>query len=82
VVTLAEHFLSCMAAALGTSSPRLDEDAERLLRAHPWNGNVRELQHVMERASILAGDADTIGAEHLYFSREFGKLAHASTCPA
>lgn len=68
VVPLAEHFLSCMAAALDIPSPRLDENAIRLLEAHPWRGNVRELQHVMERASILAGNAETIRAEHLYFS--------------
>jgi DNA-binding NtrC family response regulator len=68
VVPLAEHFLSCMAAALDIPSPRLDENAIRLLEAHPWRGNVRELQHVMERASILAGNAETISAEHLYFS--------------
>ena len=31
-------------------------------------GMSRELQHVMERASILAQDAEVIDAEHLYFS--------------
>jgi len=70
VAPLAEHFLGCMAAALSISSLRLDEGAIRLLEAHPWKGNVRELQHVMERASILVGDADTIRAEHLYFPGE------------
>jgi DNA-binding NtrC family response regulator len=35
VVPLAEHFLSCMAAALEIPSPRLDENAIRLLEAHP-----------------------------------------------
>jgi transcriptional regulator with PAS, ATPase and Fis domain len=39
-----------------------------LLESHPWRGNVRELQHVMERASILVEQADTIAAEHLYFA--------------
>jgi transcriptional regulator with PAS, ATPase and Fis domain len=39
----------------------------RVLEAHPWRGNVRELQHVMERASILVEDADTVLTEHLYF---------------
>jgi len=68
IVPLAEHFLACMAAALDAPSPRLTADAIRLLDAHPWKGNVRELQHVMERASILAGDADAIGSEHLYFA--------------
>ncbi|HXJ85908.1 MAG TPA: sigma-54 dependent transcriptional regulator [Candidatus Binatia bacterium] len=68
VVPLAEHFLSCMAAALDVPSQRLDESATQLLERHPWKGNVRELQHVMERSSILAGGDEVIRAEHLYFS--------------
>jgi DNA-binding NtrC family response regulator len=68
IVPLAEHFLVCMAAAMEMPCPRLSREAIRLLEAHAWKGNVRELQHVMERASILAEDSDTIEAEHLYFS--------------
>jgi DNA-binding NtrC family response regulator len=68
IVPLAEHFLACMAAALELPTPRLSEDAIPVLEGHPWRGNVRELQHVMERASILVEGGDTIAAEHLYFS--------------
>jgi DNA-binding NtrC family response regulator len=68
IVPLAEHFLRCMAAALEMPVPNLSEEAIRLLREHSWKGNVRELQHVMERASILAETQPSIAAEHLYFS--------------
>jgi DNA-binding NtrC family response regulator len=68
IVDLAEHFLGCMAAALGEGPPGLSPEAARVLEAHAWKGNVRELQHVMERASILLEGGDTIRAEHLYFS--------------
>jgi transcriptional regulator with GAF, ATPase, and Fis domain len=68
IAPLAEHFLACMAAALDTAAPGLSEEAIRILEAHGWRGNVRELQHVMERASILAQSATTIEAEHLYFT--------------
>lgn len=78
VVPLAEHFLSCMAAALDIAVPSLEDDAVRLLEAHPWKGNVRELQHVMERASILAENAETIRAEHLYFSHPCKPLLDAA----
>lgn len=67
IVALAEHFLACMAAALEKPSPRLSADAVCMLEAHPWRGNVRELQHVMERASILAEGSDAVDACHLYF---------------
>jgi len=78
IVPLAEHFLACMAAALDAPAPRLSPGAIRLLDAHPWGGNVRELQHVMERASILAGENDSIGPEHLYFAAS----SHATQCAA
>jgi DNA-binding NtrC family response regulator len=67
IVPLAEHFLACLAAAMSGSCPRLSADAVRILEAHPWRGNVRELQHVMERAAILVESGDTIWSEHLYF---------------
>lgn len=68
IVALAEHFLACMAAAMAMPSAHLSAEAVGILLAHPWKGNVRELQHVMERASILAGNAATVEVGHLYFS--------------
>src|SRR5712671_6892517 len=67
IIPLAEHFLACMAAAMSGACPRLSGEAVRILEAHPWKGNVRELQHVMERASILVENGDTVLSEHLYF---------------
>jgi DNA-binding NtrC family response regulator len=67
IIPLAEHFLACMATAIGGTCPRLSGEAVQILEAHPWKGNVRELQHVMERASILVENGDTLLAEHLYF---------------
>jgi transcriptional regulator with PAS, ATPase and Fis domain len=68
IVPLAEHALACMSAALAMPAPRLSAEAIRILENHTWTGNVRELQHVMERASILVESGDTITAEHIYFS--------------
>jgi DNA-binding NtrC family response regulator len=67
IIPLAEHFLACMAAAMSGPCPRLSGEAIGILEAHPWKGNVRELQHVMERASILVENGDTVLSEHLYF---------------
>jgi DNA-binding NtrC family response regulator len=67
IVPLAEHFLACMAAAMSMHCPHLSGEAVRVLEGHPWKGNVRELQHVMERASILVEKGDTVLTEHLYF---------------
>ncbi len=67
IIPLAEHFLACMATAMGSRCPLLSGEAVRILETHPWKGNVRELQHVMERASILVENGDTVLGEHLYF---------------
>lgn len=68
IAALAEHFLACVAAGMGTRAPRLHAEALRTLEASPWHGNVRELQHVMERASILVEGCDTVEPVHLCFS--------------
>jgi DNA-binding NtrC family response regulator len=83
IVPLAEHFLACMAAAMSGPCPRLSGEAVRILEAHPWKGNVRELQHVMERASILVENRDTVLGEHLYFPFQQSLLQtgpHALLC--
>ncbi len=67
IVPLAEHFLACMSAAINVPCPQLSREAARILEDHPWKGNVRELQHVIERASILSENRDTVLGEHLYF---------------
>ena len=64
IVALAKHFLEKL--SLRPPVPELTAEGERLLRAHPWAGNVRELQNVIERAIILAEDAELIGPEHMF----------------
>ncbi len=68
IVPLAQHFLAGMAAAMQMPCPGLSREAIRMLLLHPWRGNVRELQHVLERASILIENGLTVEPEHLYFS--------------
>ena len=42
----------------------LSPEAEQLLSAYPWPGNIRELKNVLERAFILC-EEETIEVEHL-----------------
>jgi DNA-binding NtrC family response regulator len=66
IIPLAEHFLASMTAATSGPSLHLSGEVVRILESHPWKGNVRELQHVMERASILVENGDTVLTEHLH----------------
>ena len=36
--------------------PGFDEESIAAMKRHPWRGNVRELENVVERAVIFAGD--------------------------
>lgn len=62
---LVDHFLERM----GREAPvkRMEEAALAALAAHPWLGNVRELEHVLERAAILAGDAPVLTSQEIDF---------------
>lgn len=64
IVPLAEMFLSRYASAYGRPVPALTPDAAQKLTAYPWPGNIRQLQHTMERTLILTDGAE-ICAAHL-----------------
>jgi len=54
LLPIAERFL----AARGLPSQRLSPAARERLLAHPWPGNVHELENALERALILAGEGE------------------------
>lgn len=50
---LASHFIRHSCRRMGLPEPRLTEGAVRTMTAYDWPGNIRELQHFIERAVIL-----------------------------
>lgn len=74
IVPLAEHFLARytddVAARLGRR-PVFSTGALEELQAHPWKGNVRELENCIQRALVL-GRGDEILAGHLGLGDEPG----------
>jgi len=58
------HFVARFAADLGQGVPTISPEAEQLLKAHAWPGNLRELANVLERAVTLA-PGDVIRAADL-----------------
>jgi DNA-binding NtrC family response regulator len=64
VILLAQHFIDRHAAAHGVAAKRLGATAEQWLRTRQWAGNIRELNHLMERVVLLVPD-HTIDADAL-----------------
>ena len=53
ILPLAERFIGKFASLYGKPLLALDEKTQKALLAYPWPGNIRELEHSMERAVIL-----------------------------
>ena len=64
VLLLAEHFVRTLAGRMGKGEVGLSRDAREALLAHPWPGNIRELQNAVERALIMS-DGGLITAAQL-----------------
>ncbi|MFY0578094.1 helix-turn-helix domain-containing protein [Cystobacter fuscus] len=45
--------------------PPLCPETERLIAAHAWPGNVREMKSALAHALALAGDGEPLAPEHL-----------------
>ena len=65
IVPLCEFFLAGLAEESGEPKKVLSQAALRILEGNEWRGNVRELQHAIERAFILAGASQVILPDHL-----------------
>lgn len=54
IVPLANHFLGVHARRYRKNIAGFDHNALQAMQEHPWQGNVRELNHVVERAILMA----------------------------
>lgn len=76
IVPLARLFLERYAAKYQKSIGGFSADAEREMTAYPWAGNIRELQHTVEKAVILS-DGDQIDPSTLLLRPAPGAQAQA-----
>src|SRR2546425_5460575 len=76
IALLVEHFVRALNLKLSTKFLGVDQEALGVLMNHPWKGNVRELEHVLESAMIL-GEGDMISLPDLpdYLLTEIGEFA-------
>jgi len=64
IIPLSRHFLKKFSIKMGKAPISLGKEVEKIFMLHKWEGNVRELQNVIERAVILC-KGNVITSEHL-----------------
>ena len=68
IILLAEFFLKKYASKYGKPNLKINQQAIERLLNYPWPGNIRELQHTIEKAVILC-ESDIIKADDLYLKQ-------------
>ena len=69
---LANHFLKHYAEKYSKNIMKISDGAMSRMNKHPWPGNIRELQHAIERAVILA-NSSVLQPEDFTFNTTSGK---------
>jgi len=84
---LIEHFLKDFQTRLKTKIPSLSEKEMSLFMNYPYPGNVRELEHIIERFCLLGRDAKSLfnipleGFNKLSLHFSYEELLSSSTNP-
>lgn len=81
IVPLAQIFLKRYAAKYNKTCAGFNDAALEKLMSHNWSGNIRELQHTVEKAVIMA-DSDLITADELLISRREGNAGTQAIAPS
>ncbi len=73
IILLAEFYLQRYATKYQKTGLSLSEKTKRKLLSNPWRGNVRELQHSMEKAVILT-ENEVLQPEDFHFQKAVNNL--------
>ena len=78
IPALAEHFLNMYCKKYRKEIEGLSPETMAKLQSYPWPGNIRELQHAIERATIMS-DAATLMPTDFFFLSGAGSSQTEST---
>lgn len=78
ILPLAQRFLEQYNQQYLRTLTGFSADAEQRLLNYPWHGNIRELQHTIEKAVILS-DGNLLKAENLQLAEVSGQMLRPHT---
>ena len=70
IVPLARFFVDQFNREFGKEVRAVAAGAERMLKAHPWEGNVRELRNAVERAMLFSEGAELTAEDFAMLSEQ------------
>lgn len=71
IIPLAERFIDRFCKQYDKGNILLSTGAQEKLRTYPWYGNIRELEHAVEKAVIINEDG-ILSEEHFHFPENSG----------
>lgn len=71
IIPLAQRFIDRFCKQYDKGNILLSTDAQEKLRTYPWYGNIRELEHAVEKAVIINEDG-ILSEEHFHFPESSG----------
>lgn len=69
IIPLAQRFIDRFCKQYGKGSITLSPAAGEKLTAHAWSGNIRELEHAIEKAVIIS-EGGTLTEEYFHFTQK------------
>jgi two-component system response regulator HydG len=79
VEDLANHFLKMYCKKYDKTLIGLGEDAIQKLKRNPWYGNIRELQHTIEKVVILAEGDKLRSSDFFFFENDVAPMNEVET---
>lgn len=79
IVPLAKIFLAQYAKKYNKTCTNIESKAEQKLRLGQWAGNIRELQHTIEKAVIMSEGSTLLASELNVNSNEMAQVSSAGT---
>ena len=79
IIPLAERFIDRFCKQYDKGNILLSTGAQEKLRTYPWYGNIRELEHAVEKAVIINEDG-ILSEEHFHFPRKNSGSCDRNKC--